>query len=145
MPPMPINTSTPTSLEAAAIAAKISPSVMRRMRAPVERTSAIKSLCRSRSKIITVRSLSDFFIALATSLRFLVGETLRSIALAASGPTAIFSMYTHGPGLNMAPRSATAITEMALPRPMAVSVVPSIGSTATSASGFEPLPTRSPL
>ena len=123
----------------------MSPSLMSRMRAPVVRTSAMRSLWRSRSKIITVSSLSDFFMALATSLRFLVGETLRSIAVAASGPTAIFSMYTHGPGLNMEPRSETAITEIAFPRPIAVSVVPSIGSTATSASGFEPFPTRSPL
>ena len=50
----------------------------------------------------------------------------------ASGPTAIFSMYTHGPGLNIEPRSATAITAIALLRPSDVSVVPSIGSTAMS-------------
>ena len=45
----------------------------------------------------------------------------------------------------MVPRSDTAITEMALPLPEAVSDVPSIGSTATSVSGFEPSPTSSPL
>ena len=40
-----------------------------------------------------------------------------------------------GPGSNIVPRSATAITEIALPRPSDVSVVPSIGSTAMSVSG----------
>ena len=33
-------------------------------------------------------------------------------------------MYTHGPGLNMEPRSETAITEIAFPLPIAVFVVP---------------------
>ena len=32
---------------------------------------------------------------------------------AASGPAAIFSMYTHGPGSNIVPRSLSAITEIA--------------------------------
>ena len=45
----------------------------------------------------------------------------------------------------MVPRSATAITDTALGMPLAVRVVPSIGSTATSPSGPLPLPTRSPL
>ena len=43
------------------------------------------------------------------------------------------------------PRSATASTAIALGMPLAVSVVPSIGSTATSHSGPVPSPTRSPL
>ena len=43
------------------------------------------------------------------------------------------------------PRSATAITAIALGIPLAISVVPSIGSTATSHSGPSPLPTSSPL
>ena len=38
-----------------------------------------------------------------------------------------------------------AITAKALPRPSAVSVVPSIGSTAMSVSGGSPVPMRSPL
>ena len=42
-------------------------------------------------------------------------------------------------------RGATAITAMALFMPFAVSVVPSIGSTATSHSGPVPSPTSSPL
>ena len=39
----------------------------------------------------------------------------------------------------------TAMTGNALPRPIAVNVVPSMGSTATSVSGFEPSPTASSL
>ena len=35
-------------------------------------------------------------------------------------PTAIFSMYTHGPGSNIVPRSATAMTAIASGRPLAV-------------------------
>ena len=45
----------------------------------------------------------------------------------------------------MAPRLATAMTEMAFGMPLAVSVVPSIGSTATSYSRPLPSPTCSPL
>ena len=45
----------------------------------------------------------------------------------------------------MVPRSLTAITDSAPPRPRAVGVVPSIGSTATSAAGGVRSPTRSPL
>ncbi len=45
----------------------------------------------------------------------------------------------------MDPRSAAASTEIALGMPLAVSVVPSIGSTAMSHSGPVPSPTRSPL
>ncbi len=45
----------------------------------------------------------------------------------------------------MAPRSATASTETALGMPLAISVVPSTGSTATSHSAPVPSPTSSPL
>src|SRR3954470_13680594 len=45
----------------------------------------------------------------------------------------------------MAPRSATAMTAMALGMPLAMRVVPSTGSTATSHSGPLPSPTCSPL
>src|SRR3954466_16345281 len=45
----------------------------------------------------------------------------------------------------MVPRSATAITAIAFGIPLAISVVPSTGSTATSQSGPSPLPTSSPL
>ena len=54
-------------------------------------------------------------------------------------------MYTHGPGSNIVPRSAIAITAIASGRLLAVSVVPSTGSTARSTSGGTPEPTRSPL
>jgi hypothetical protein len=54
-------------------------------------------------------------------------------------------MYTQGPGLNIVPRSLSAMTEMALPRPSDVRVVPSTGSTAMSVSGGVPSPMRSPL
>ena len=54
-------------------------------------------------------------------------------------------MYTHGPGSNIAPRSATAMTASASGSALAVSVVPSTGSTAMSTAGGEPLPTCSPL
>src|SRR5687768_13131078 len=45
----------------------------------------------------------------------------------------------------MAPRSARAMTEMALGRPSEVSVVPSMGSTAMSTLGSAPSPMCSPL
>ena len=45
----------------------------------------------------------------------------------------------------MVPRSLTAMTAMALPRPLAVRVVPSMGSTAMSVAGPWPSPTDSPL
>ncbi|CAB5063140.1 unannotated protein [freshwater metagenome] len=45
----------------------------------------------------------------------------------------------------MDPRSETAITLIALFIPLAVKVVPSIGSSATSQAGPEPSPTFSPL
>jgi hypothetical protein len=45
----------------------------------------------------------------------------------------------------MVPLSLTAITAIALPRPNDVNVVPSIGSTATSAREPVPSPTTSPL
>ena len=64
---------------------------------------------------------------------------------AASGPTAIFSMYMQGPGSNIVPSADTAITATAPPRPMDVSVVPSMGSTAMSTLGSDPSPTTSPL
>jgi hypothetical protein len=92
-----------------------------------------------------VRSRTDLPVALASQRRFAVGLAEMSMAPTPSGPTAIFSMYTHGPGSNIEPFSATAMTDSALPRPREVSVVPSMGSTATSTSGGVPLPTCSPL
>ncbi len=72
-------------------------------------------------------------------------DLVMSIVPTARGPTASFSMYTQGPGSNMVPSSDTAITARAPPRPRAVGVVPSIGSTAMSALGGLPSPMRSPL
>ena len=62
-----------------------------------------------------------------------------------SEPPAIFSMYTHGPGSNIVPRSDSATTQRAFGWPLAVSVVPSSGSTAMSTAGGEPSPMLSPL
>ena len=45
----------------------------------------------------------------------------------------------------MVPRSDTASTVIAFGMPLAIRVVPSIGSTATSHSGPSPSPTSSPL
>ena len=45
----------------------------------------------------------------------------------------------------MLPRSATAMTAIEFGMPLAIIVVPSIGSTATSHSGPVPSPTSSPL
>jgi hypothetical protein len=45
----------------------------------------------------------------------------------------------------MVPRSLTAMTARALPRPSDVSVVPSMGSTAMSVCGGVPSPMCSPL
>jgi hypothetical protein len=83
--------------------------------------------------------------ALATRSTFSAGDASMSIASAASGPTAILSMYTAAPGKNIVPRSARAITAIAFGIPSAVSRVPSSGSTATSTSGPWPFPTSSPL
>ena len=68
-----------------------------------------------------------------------------SMAPAASGPTAILSMYTHGLGSNIEPRSLTAMTDRAFPHPAAVRAVPSRGSTAMSVIGGVPSPICSPL
>src|SRR3954447_8756606 len=145
VPPMPKSTSAPDSGHAVEMAPATSPSGIRRMRAPAARTSAMSSLWRSRSRMTAVRSRTSRPTALATCSRFSVGDRLMSMAPAASGPTAIFSMYTHGPGLNMVPRSLMAITASAFPRPSEVSVVPSMGSTAMSTAGGVPSPICSPL
>src|SRR5690554_3265032 len=84
--------------------------------------------------------------ALAMRRRFSAMGASKSMLPAASGPTAILSMWTRGPGAYIVPRpSAMAITEMAPGRPDAVRVVPSIGSTATSTTMPTPVPTFSPL
>src|ERR687898_760656 len=92
----------------------------------------------------TVTSSTSSPSAFATAWRLWATEASRSMTSAASGPAAIFSMYTHGPGSNIVPRSESAMTAMAFGRPRAVSVVPSIGSTAISQGG-PPEPICSPL
>jgi len=142
---MPINASTPVCGHAAAIAPKMSPSLMSLMRQPAARISPIRSTCRGRSSTTMVNSPRVLCLARAIESRLWRTDLVMSTAPRASGPTAILFMYTNGPGLNIEPRSATAITLSALPRPSEVSVVPSIGSTATSVTGLLPLPTCSPL
>ena len=103
------------------------------------------SACRGRSRTVTAMSSGFTPLALATSRTFSSGGSVMSITSAASAPQAIFSMYTAAPGKNIDPRSARAITARALGWPRAVSLVPSMGSTATSVPGPSPLPTSSPL
>jgi hypothetical protein len=92
VPPMPISRSTPVSGRAAAIAPATSPSVMNVIRAPASRTWRTKSLCRGRSRMQTVMSEMFIRLALATRLMFSATGADRSMASAASGPVAIFSM-----------------------------------------------------
>ena len=145
VPPIPIRMSTPVKGCAAAIAGATSPSRIRFTRAPALRSSAIRSSWRSRSSTTTVTSFTSIPFASATRWTFSVGDASMSIASAASGPTAILSMYSAAPGKNIVPRSATAITAIAFGIPSAVSRVPSSGSTATSTAGPRPFPTSSPL
>jgi hypothetical protein len=69
-----------------------SPSEMRRMRAPVWRTSSMIRWCRGRSKIITVTSSGVSFLACATRSMFSATDSVMSTASAASGPVTSFSM-----------------------------------------------------
>src|SRR5215211_2200657 len=137
--------STPVPPRPAAIDGATSPSRIRCTRAPASRSSPIRSSWRSRSRTTTSMSRTRTPLASATALTFSVGAALMSIASIPSGPTAIFSMYKAAPGKNIVPRSATAITAIALGWPSAQRRVPSSGSTATSTSGPLPLPTSSPL
>ena len=130
---------------AATIAPATSPSVIRNARAPASRISRTISSWRGRARIVTVTSSGRLPFAFATARMFSATGAVRSIASAASGPVAIFSMYIAAPGKNIAPRGASAITDSAFGWPTLVNVVPSIGSTATSVSGPSPIPTRSPL
>ena len=63
----------------------MSPSVISLTRAPLSRTSAIRPVWRSRSRITTVRSRTDAPLALATQRRFCVAVAVMSIEPAASG------------------------------------------------------------
>ena len=145
VPPIPISRSTPVNGCEAAIDGATSPSRIRFTRAPDSRSSAISASWRSRSRTTTVTSVTSSPFAFATARTFSVGVALMSIASAASGPTAILSMYSAAPGKNIVPSSETAITAIAFGWPSAVSRVPSSGSTATSTAGPLPSPTSSPL
>ncbi len=103
------------------------------------------SSCRGRSRIIIVTSLTSMRLARAMFRMLVSIEAVMSIAGAASRPVTSFSMYTHGPGLNIDPRSETATTESAFASPRDTRRVPSMGSTATSTIGGSPVPISSPL
>ena len=74
VPPMPMSTSTPDSGQEVAIAPATSPSLMRRIRAPVARICSISSACLGRSSTITVRSFTDSSLARAIAARFWAGR-----------------------------------------------------------------------
>ena len=92
VPPMPMSRSTPVPSRAAAIAPATSPSVMNLIRAPASRTSRTSCSCRGRSRMQTVTSPVEQCLALATRRMFSAIGAVMSIASAASGPVAIFSM-----------------------------------------------------
>ena len=62
------------------------------MRAPASRTSAISCSWRGRSRMHTVRSDTDEFLALATRRMFSPIGAVMSMTSTASGPTAILFM-----------------------------------------------------
>ena len=66
VPPIPASMSVLVLGRHAEIAPATSPSVINRQRAPAARTSAISCLCRGRSRMHTVKSDTDTFLALAT-------------------------------------------------------------------------------
>ena len=146
VPPMPKRMSVPAPGQPVAMAPATSPSVMRRMRAPVERTSAIRSSWRGRSRMTAVRSRTGRPSASERACEVLGGgaaDVAGALGRGARRPAS--PCRRTGPGSNMVPRSATAMTARAPPRPRAVRVVPSMGSTAMSVSGGVPSPIFSPL
>ena len=145
VPPIPHSRSTGEFSLTASSEAETSPSVIRRTRAPASRTWCMASWWRSRSSITTITSRMSRFLRSAISASVSASGRSRSSRSAMSGPPAIFSMYTHGPGSNIVPRSDSAITASALGIPSAVSRVPSSGSTAMSTWGGLPSPMCSPL
>ena len=92
VPPMPASRSVPEFGRHAEIAPATSPSVISRIRAPASRTSAISCSCRGRSRMHTVMSDTDRFLALATWRMFSPIGAVMSMASTASGPTAILFM-----------------------------------------------------
>ncbi len=94
--------------------------------------------------MVTTKSSIFLFFAFATAFRLSITGALISIFPAASGPTAIFSIYISG-ACNRFPCSATAIVVSAFHVPAATMLVPSNGSTAISISGPSPVPNFSPI
>ena len=94
-------------------AADTSPSLMKRIRAPALRISLTASSWRGRSSMMIVTSPGSVRLRSATRAITSVSGASRLRQSAIAGPPAIFSMYTHGPGSNIVPRSASAITDSA--------------------------------
>jgi hypothetical protein len=90
-PPIPITAWTPVPCTAQLIAADTSPSEMSLIRAPVPRTSAIRSAWRGRSRMITVMSETLRRSASAIRWQFSAGGFVMSTQPAATGPTASLS------------------------------------------------------
>ena len=92
VPPTPKRMSAPDSGQAVEMAPATSPSGMSRMRAPASRHSFTTWAWRSRSRMTAVTSATSFRRAFATHLRLALTEAVRSMASAASGPVATFSI-----------------------------------------------------
>ncbi len=133
-PPVPNSTSMPESGFAVITAPETSPSPIRRIRAPAWRTSPIRSVWRSRSRMTAVHVLDLLALGLRDALEVPGRRLAQSITPRASGPTAIFCMYVSG-ALRNWPSSAIAITLIASGAPVAHRFVPSSGSTAMSTFG----------
>ena len=90
-PPVPMTAWTPVPWTAHEIAADTSPSLISLIRAPVVRTSAMRSAWRGRSRMITVMSVTRRRSASAIRWQFSAGDRVMSTHPAATGPTASFS------------------------------------------------------
>src|SRR6056297_965868 len=145
-PPVPIYMSIPVWIGCAqCITPATSPSVIRRIAAPVARISAIICSWRGRSSTQTVISLGPHPLALANASTRSFGVMSSVTTVSANpGPMASLSMYTSG-ACSMDPRGPMAITVSAFGMSLAVSVVPSSGSSAMSTPGPLPVPTSSPM
>ena len=119
--------------------AATSPSGMAKTLTPRSYILWMASSWRGFARVTTVRSRTGFPREVATAMMFFSSERLRSITPFAPLPTIIFSIYMSGAFRNP-PLSAAASTATAFAWPMAVILVPSIGSTAMSTE-----PTFSPM
>ena len=90
-PPIPITAWMPVPWTAQLIAADTSPSLISLIRAPVPRTSAIRSSWRGRSRMTTVMSVTLRRSASAIRWQFSAAGFVMSTQPAAIGPTASFS------------------------------------------------------